>query len=110
MCWGLTRGGKRRLDRNRIDAFQEEELVFLAEAEHIRYVTNMLDEHSVVVKYSEKVIAPKDPFFKEHQRFAPDARLYWNVFHVAHKNHANWIIFCSDKSWPNFNQSTAQEL
>ena len=43
------------------EAFQDEELLFLAEAEHIRYVKNILDAHSVVVRYRETTIPPRDP-------------------------------------------------
>jgi hypothetical protein len=80
------------------DAFQEEELVFLAQAEHIRYVKNILDAHSVVVRYRETTI-PLETFFNYPLSVArPSAanfRFYRNVFHLAHKNHANTIIFCS---------------
>lgn len=75
------------------DAFQEEELLFLAEAEHIRYVKNTLDAHSVVVKYYETTIPPRTRF--DYQRSMPDFRFCRNVFHLAHKNHAKTIIFCS---------------
>lgn len=75
------------------DAFQEEELLFLAEAEHIRYIKNTLDAHSVVVKYYETTIPPRTRF--DYQRSMPDFRFCRNVFHLAHKNHANTIIFCS---------------
>lgn len=75
------------------DAFREEELVFLAEAEHIRYVKNILDVHSVVVRYRETTIPPEGLY--NYERLAPDFRLCRNVFHAAHKNHANTIIFCS---------------
>ena len=75
------------------DAFQEEELLFLAEAEHIRYVKNILNAHSVVVRYRETTIPPRT--LLDYQRSAPDFRLCRNVFRVAHKNHANTIIFCS---------------
>src|SRR5665647_288103 len=75
------------------DAFQEEELLFLAEAEHIRYVKNILNAHSVVVRYRETTIPPRT--LLNYQRSAPDFRLCRNVFRVAHKNHANTIIFCS---------------
>ena len=43
------------------EAFQEEELLFLAEAAHIRYVKNILDAHSVVVRYRETAIPPRVP-------------------------------------------------
>ena len=75
------------------DAFQEEELIFFAEAEHIRHVKNILDAHSIVVRYCETTIPPKG--LQNYQRFAPDFRLCRSVFHSAHKNHANTIIFCS---------------
>jgi hypothetical protein len=74
-------------------AFQEEELLFFAEAEHIRYVKNILDAHSIVVKYCEAAIPPRG--LQNYQRFAPDLRLCRTVFHSAHKNLANTIIFCS---------------
>jgi hypothetical protein len=80
------------------EAFQEEELIFLAEAEHIRYVKNILDAHSVVVRYHE---TPSPPGTLHNyprsaaQRSAADFLLYRNIFHLAHKNHANTIIFCS---------------
>jgi hypothetical protein len=75
------------------DAFEEEELLFLAEAGHVRYVKNILDAHSVVISYRETTTPPKT--LLDYQRFVPDFRLYRNVFHLAHKNHANTIIFCS---------------
>jgi hypothetical protein len=71
------------------NAFQDEELLFLAEAEHIRYVKNILDAHRVVVRYRETTIPPKARALPTNFRF------YRNVFHLAHKNHANTIIFCS---------------
>jgi hypothetical protein len=75
------------------DAFQEEELLFLAEAAHIGYVKDILDAHSVAVRYRETTIPPRT--LLNYQRSAPDFRLCRNVFRVAHKNHANTIIFCS---------------
>jgi len=75
------------------DAFPGEELVFFAQAEHIGYVKNILDAHSVVVRFRETTIPPKG--LQNYQRFAQDFRLCRNVFHSAHKNHANTIIFCS---------------
>jgi hypothetical protein len=75
------------------DAFQEEELLFLAEAAHIRYVKNILDAHSVVVSYRETAIPRRVP--QNYQRLVPDFRFCRNVFHSAHKNHASTIIFCS---------------
>ena len=80
------------------DAFQEEDLLFLAEAAHIRYVKNILDAHSVVVRYRETTSPPGTLLNYPRsaaQRSAADFRLYRNVFHLAHKNHANTIIFCS---------------
>jgi hypothetical protein len=80
------------------DAFQEEDLLFLAEAAHIRYVKNILDAHSVAVRYRETT-SPPGTFLNyprsAAQRSAADFRLYSTVFHLAHKNHANTIIFCS---------------
>ena len=75
------------------DAFQDEELLFLAEAAHIGYVKNILGAHSVAVRYRETTIPPRG--LQNYQRSAPDFRLCRNVFRVAHKNHANTIIFCS---------------
>ena len=75
------------------DAFQEEELLFLAEAAHIGYVKNILGAHSVAVRYRETTIPPRT--LRNLQRSAPDFRLCRNVFRVAHKNNANTIIFCS---------------
>jgi len=43
------------------DAFQEEELLFFAEAEHIRYVKNILDANSIVVRYREHGDSPPAP-------------------------------------------------
>jgi hypothetical protein len=75
------------------DAFQEEGLLFLAEAAHIRYVKNLLDAHSVVVRYHATTIPPRG--LQNYQRSAPDFHLCRTVFHAARKNHANTIIFCS---------------
>ena len=75
------------------DAFQEEGLLFFAEAEHIRYVKNILDANSIVVRYRETAIPPRR--LQNYQRFVPDFRLCRNVFHSAHKKHANAIIFFS---------------
>jgi len=71
------------------NAFQEEELLFLAAPEHIRNVKNILDAHSVVVRYHETTIPIET--FTTYQHF----RFYSSAFHLAHKNHANTIIFCS---------------
>ncbi len=78
------------------EAFQDEDLLFLAEAEHIRYVKSILDAHSVVVRYREMTILPRT--LLNYRRFIPDFRIYRNVFHFAHKNRANAIIFCSVSS------------
>jgi hypothetical protein len=95
MCWGFEHSAvNAALIGTVAEAFQEEDLLFLAEAEHIRYVKSILDEHSITVRYSETTIPPR-ALLEKHQRFAPDFRLYRNVFRVAHKNHANRIIFCS---------------
>jgi hypothetical protein len=95
MAWGFEHATvNAALIETVADAFQEEELLFLAEAEHIQYVKNILDAHSVVVRYREMTIPPR-ALLINYKRFAPDFRLYRNVFHVAHKNHANTIIFCS---------------
>ena len=75
------------------DAFQGEGLLFVAESEHIRYVKNVLDAHSVVVRYNKTAIPPRT--LNDRQRSVPDFRFCRNVFHLAHKNHANTIIFCS---------------
>jgi hypothetical protein len=98
MCWGFEHASvNAALIGTVAEAFQEEELLFLAEAEHIRYVKNILDAHSVVVRYRETTIPPRTLGLglEKHQRFASDFRLYRNVFHVAHKNRANRIIFSS---------------
>jgi hypothetical protein len=95
MCWGFEHASvNAALIGTVAEAFQDEELLFLAEAEHIRYVKNILDAHSVVVRYRETAIPPRT-LVEKHQRFAPDFRLYRNVFRVAHKSCANTIIFCS---------------
>ncbi|MGZ4951458.1 MAG: hypothetical protein ACXVI0_09775 [Halobacteriota archaeon] len=75
------------------EAFPEEGLLFLAEAGHVRYVKNILDAHSVVVRYRETTTPPRT--LLDYQRFVPNFRLCRNVFQLAHKNHANTIIFCS---------------
>jgi hypothetical protein len=64
-------------------------LLFIADAEHIRYVKNILDPHSVVVRYRETTSPPKARALPMNFRF------YRNVFHLAHENHANTIIFCA---------------
>jgi len=95
MCWGFEHSAANAALIGTIaEAFQKDELLFLAEAEHIRYVKNILDKHSITVRYSETTIPPR-ALLEKHQRFVPDFRLYRNVFGVAHKNHANRIIFCS---------------
>ena len=95
MCWGFEHAPvNAALIATVADAFQEEELLFLAEAEHIRYVKNILDAHSVVVRYRETTIPPRN-LLTYYQRFAPDFRLYRSVFHVTHSNNANTVIFCS---------------
>jgi hypothetical protein len=95
MCWGFEHASvNAALIGIVAEAFQDEELLFLAEAEHIRYVKNILDAHAVVVTYRETAIPPRT-LVEQHQRFAPDFRLYRNVFREAHKNRANTIIFCS---------------
>lgn len=95
MCWGFEHSEvNAALIGTVAEAFQEEDLLFLAEAKHIRYVKNILDEHSITVSYRETTIPPR-ALLEKHQRFAPDFRLYRNVFRVAHKNHATRIIFCS---------------
>jgi hypothetical protein len=97
MCWGFEHASvNAALIGTVAEAFQDEELLFLAEAEHIRYVKNILDAHSVVVTYCETTIPPRTlGLFEKHQRFASDFRLYRDVFHAAHKNYAKTIIFCS---------------
>ncbi|MGZ4864804.1 MAG: hypothetical protein ACXV5H_08355 [Halobacteriota archaeon] len=95
MCWGFEHSPvNAALIGTVAEAFQEEELLFLAEAEHIRYVKNTLDKHSISVTYCETTIPPR-ALLEKHQRFAQDFRLYHNVFRVAHKNHAKRVIFCS---------------
>ena len=95
MCWGFEHASvNAALIGIVAEAFQDEELLFLAEAEHIRYVKNILDAHAVVVRYRETTIPPRT-LVEQYKRFAPDFRLYRNVFRVAHKNRANRIIFCS---------------
>jgi hypothetical protein len=95
MCWGFEHAqANAALIGTVAYAFQDEELLFLAEAEHIRYVKDILDAHSVVVSYREATIPPR-ALLQMHQRFVPDFRLYRNAFHVARENHANTIIFCS---------------
>ena len=61
-----------------VDAFQEEELLFLAEAAHIGYVKNILGAHSVAVRYRETTNPPRG--LQNYQRSAPDFRLCRNVF------------------------------
>lgn len=98
MCWGFEHASvNAALIGTVAEAFHEEELLFLAEAEHIRYVKNILDAHSVVVTYRETTIPPRTLGLglEKHQRFAPDFRLYRNVFRAAQENHATRIIFCS---------------
>jgi hypothetical protein len=94
MCWGFEHTTvNAALIATVAEAFQDEDLLFLAEAEHIRYVKSILDAHSVVVRYREMTIPPR--YLPNCQRFMPDFRLYRSVFRVAHKNRANAIIFCS---------------
>jgi len=75
------------------EAFQEEELLFLAEAEHIRYVKKILDVRSIVVSYSVTTFPPRT--FSNVRRFTSEFRQLRNVFHVARKKNVNTIIFCS---------------
>jgi len=57
MCWGFEHAPvNAALIATVAEAFQEEGLSFLAEAEHIRYVKSILDAHSVVVRYRETTI------------------------------------------------------
>ncbi len=77
------------------NAFPKDELIFLAEAEHIRYVKGILDAHSVVVTYRETTTPPRIPLRMTYKRFVPDFNLYRNVFHLARENRAKTIIFCS---------------
>jgi hypothetical protein len=98
MCWGFEHAvANAALIGTVADAFRDEELLFLAEAGHISYVKNILDAHSVAVRYRETRIPPRT-LYEKHQRFSQDFRLYRGVFHVAHENHANTIIFCSTMS------------
>jgi hypothetical protein len=80
------------------NAFQKDELLFLAEAEHIRHVKSILDANSIAVRYREMATPPRTPLRLNYKRSVPDFRLYRNVFHLASENRAKTIIFCSAMS------------
>jgi hypothetical protein len=74
-------------------AFPKEEILFLAESEHLALVTSILEERHVKI-LSREIDVP--PYFRSNLRRLPqELRLCRNVFNIARNNAANKVLFAS---------------
>jgi hypothetical protein len=73
-------------------ALPQEEILFLAEKEHLELVSGVLDDHRVKIQSREIGVPPR---FLDFRRLPRELLLCKNVFDIAHSNAANKILFTS---------------
>jgi hypothetical protein len=78
-------------------AFENEQIVFFAEREHLASVRNRLTGFLIDnVSYHEiDAIGKVD---KQYKRALREFEICWHIFHYAHKNGINKVLYCSTTS------------
>jgi hypothetical protein len=74
-------------------AFPQEEILFLAEEEHLERVSAKLEGQRVKIQFRETSVPPRN--FSDLRRLPRELRLCKNVFDIAHNNAANKVLFTS---------------
>jgi hypothetical protein len=74
-------------------AFPQEEILFLAEKEHLELVSGMLEDQHVKIQSREIGVPPR--FLSNFRRLPRELLLCKNVFDIARNNAANKVVFIS---------------
>src|SRR5450756_2378247 len=74
-------------------AFPQEEILFLAEKEHLERVSGMLKDQHVKIQSREIGIPPR--FLSNFRRLPRELLLCKSVFKIARNNGANKVLFIS---------------
>jgi hypothetical protein len=74
-------------------AIPHEEILFLAEREHLGRVSGTLEDHRVNIQPCEIGVPPR--FLSDFRRFPRELLLCKNVFDIARNNAANKVLFTS---------------